>query len=95
MKIKIKEVATELGKSSKEILEACKELGIVAKSANSSITPEDAMKISEFIKNPVKKEEKKEVKKEEKKETKPSTPSIRKRGIRIVRKAKTPPTQKE
>jgi len=89
MKIKIKEVATELGKSSKEILEACKELGIVAKSANSSVMPEDAMKISEFIKNPVKKEEKKEVKKEEKKETKPSTPSIRKRGIRIVRKAKT------
>ena len=58
MKIKIKEVATELGKSSKEIIEICKEIGISnVKAATSSITPQDAMKISEYINNPKPKEE--------------------------------------
>jgi translation initiation factor IF-2 len=73
MKIKIKEVATELGKSSKEIIEACKEIGIKnVKAATSSITPEEALKVAEYIQNPKKKEEAKKV--EEKKEsTKKST----------------------
>ena len=102
MKIKIKEVATELGKKSKEIVEVCKTLGIEAKAANSSITPEEAMKVAKYIQNPTKevKEVKKEAqpeaktikeqepKKEEQEVTKVS--SIRKKagGIRIVRKAK-------
>jgi DNA-directed RNA polymerase specialized sigma subunit len=71
MKIKIKEVATELGKSSKEIIEACKEIGIKnVKAATSSITPEEAMKVAEYIQNPKKAEEKKEIKKEAPKATK-------------------------
>ena len=102
MKIKIKEVATELGKKSKEIVEVCKTLGIEAKAANSSITPEEAMKVAKYIQNPtkevneVKKEaqpeaktiKEQEPKKEEQEVTKVS--SIRKKagGIRIVRKAK-------
>jgi translation initiation factor IF-2 len=99
MKIKIKEVATELGKSSKEIIEICKDLGMEVKAANSSITPQDAMKVAEYIQNPTKKEEpKKEEKKEEPKkeeEKKPTTNSIRKKGsIRIVRRAK-PEEKKE
>jgi len=99
MKIKIKEVATELGKSSKEIIEICKDLGMEVKAANSSITPQDAMKVAEYIQNPTKKKKpKKEEKKEEPKkeeEKKPTTNSIRKKGsIRIVRRAK-PEEKKE
>jgi translation initiation factor IF-2 len=69
MKIKIKEVATELGKNAKEIIEICKELGIKnVKASTSSITPEEAMKVAEYIQNPkpVQKEEKKEEPKKEK-----------------------------
>ena len=94
MKIKIKDVAAELGKSSKEILEICKELGITAKVAHSSITPQDAMKIDSYIKNPQKKEEPKteekaEVKKEEPKKEENKAKTIRKKGgIRIKRKVK-------
>ena len=112
MKIKIKEVATELGKSSKEIIEVCKEIGINnVKAATSSITPEEAMKVAEFIQNPKKetpqkkeepkkeepkKAETKETKKEEpKKEEKKSASSIRKPGIRIVRKAKVAPKEEK
>jgi translation initiation factor IF-2 len=101
MKIKIKEVATELGKSSKEIIEVCKELGIEnVKAATSSITPEQAMKVAEFIQNPKKetkkeKPKKEEIKEEPKKEEKKSASSIRKPGIRIVRKAKVTPKKEE
>jgi len=70
MKIRIKEVATELGKSSKEIIDVCKELGIKSvKAATSSITPQEAAKVAEFIQNP-KKESKIETKVEEKKDIK-------------------------
>jgi len=107
MGIKIKEVATELGKTSKEILEICKELGITAKAATSSITPQEAMEVEKFIKNPKKdetpikkvEEPKKEEKKveEPKKEEKKSVSSIRKKssGIRIVRKAKVAPKEEK
>ncbi len=94
MKIKIKDVAAELGKSPKEILEICKELGIVAKVAHSSITPQDAMKIDSYIKNPMSQEEKKEEPKEEEKKEEPKkeenkAKTIRKKGgIRIKRKVK-------
>jgi translation initiation factor IF-2 len=66
MKLKIKEVATELGKSTKEIIDICKELNIKnVKAGTSSITPQEAMKIGEYLQNP----NKKEVKKGEKKES--------------------------
>jgi len=65
MKIKIKEIATELGKKPKEILDICKKIGIEAKVANSSISPEEAMKIGEYINN-LNENDKKEVKKEKK-----------------------------
>ncbi len=98
MKIKIKDVAAELGKSPKEILEICKELGITAKVAHSSITPQDAMKIDNYIKNPSpapKKEEVKEIKKEEPKKEENKVKTIRKRGgIRIKRKVE-PKEEKE
>jgi translation initiation factor IF-2 len=70
MEIKIKEVAIELGKSSKEVINICKDLGIKnVKAATSSVTPQEAMKIAEYIQNPEpKKEVKKETKKSEKKE---------------------------
>jgi translation initiation factor IF-2 len=95
MEIKIKEVAIELGKSPKEIIDACKDLGIKnVKAATSSVTPQDAMKIAEYINNPKPQKEIKVKKtqtktkevKEEQKETKKAR-SIRK-GIKIVRKAK-------
>ncbi|NPA55246.1 MAG: translation initiation factor IF-2 [Epsilonproteobacteria bacterium] len=89
MKIKIKEVATELGKNSKEIIEICKALGIKnVKAATSSITPQEAAKVAEYIQNPTKEVPKKETPKEETKEEKTSSPTTRKKGIRVVRKAK-------
>ena len=64
MEIKIKEVAVELGKSPKEVIDICKDLGIKnVKVATSSVTPEEAMKIAEYIQNPT---SKKTVKKEAK-----------------------------
>ena len=66
MKLKIKEVAVELGKSAKEIVDICKELGIEVRSINSSITPQEAQKIAEFIAKPKKKKEKKITPKEKK-----------------------------
>jgi len=110
MKIKIKEVATEIGKNPKEVIEVCKKLGIDVKSSNSSVTPQEAMKISEYIQNPIKEETKKETKKESSKTTpkkeaekeqvkkeEKSVASIRKKGpgkIRFVRKARTTETEK-
>ncbi|WP_456470712.1 translation initiation factor IF-2 [Caminibacter sp.] len=73
MKLKISEVARELGLKSKEVVEIAKELGIKA-SIRGGIEPLDAAKIEEFLKNKDSKpaEEKKPVKKkEEKNEEKP------------------------
>ena len=69
MKLKISEVAKEVGVSSKDIINVCSNIGIDAKSPNSKITPAEAQKVNEFILNPeVKKQEepkKEEPKKEE------------------------------
>jgi translation initiation factor IF-2 len=68
LKLKISEVAKELGLKSKEVVEIAKEIGVPA-SIRGGISPMDAMKIEEYIKSkkqkPAKKEEVKEVKKEE------------------------------
>ncbi len=50
MKIKVSEVAKELGLKSKEVVEIAKKLGIKA-TIRSSIDPTEAMKIQEFLKN--------------------------------------------
>ena len=105
MKLKISEVAKELGLKSKEVIEIAKELGIKA-SIRNGIDPMDAAKIDEYIKkgdkttNP-KKEEKKEIK-EEKKEVKEEKPKRKRRssfnelvkktqkGITVIKQAKKP-----
>ncbi|RAX58005.1 translation initiation factor IF-2 [Helicobacter monodelphidis] len=51
-KIRIYEVAKELGKPSKEILEKAIEFGLNVKAPSSSITIEEAGKLQEFIMNP-------------------------------------------
>jgi len=62
LKLKISEVAKELGLKSKEVVEIAKELGIKA-SIRGGIDAMDAMKIDEYLKKGKnKKEEKKEVK---------------------------------
>ena len=75
MKIKISEVAKELGLKSKEVVDIAKELGIKA-SIKAGIDPMDAGKIEEYLKNKDKVKEEKvqkveEPKKEEVKEEKP------------------------
>ncbi|EDM24615.1 translation initiation factor IF-2 [Caminibacter mediatlanticus] len=100
MKIKVSEVAKELGLKSKEVVEIAKELGIKA-TIRSSIDPMEAMKIQEYLnaKNNPQKEEKKEKVVEEKKEIKEEKPRRRRRsfddlvkktqkGIQIVQRAK-------
>ena len=105
MKLKISEVAKELGLKSKEVVEIAKELGIKA-SIRGGIDAMDAAKIDEYLKGP--KKEKKEVKvapKKEKKEEVKEKPKRRRRssfndlvkktqkGITIIQKAK--PEEKE
>jgi len=106
LKLKISEVAKELGLKSKEVMEIAKELGIKA-SIRSGIDPMDAVKIDEYLKKDNKKEEiKKEVKEETKKEVKEDTKPKRKRrssfndlvkktqkGITVIKQAQKP--QKE
>ena len=61
MKLKISEVAKELGLKSKEVVEIAKKLGIKA-SIRSGISPLDAAKIDEYLKNSSQQKEVKEVK---------------------------------
>ena len=73
-KIKIHELAKEIGMASKDVLEKAKSLGIDVSSHLSNVTDEQATEIrnaySKNNKNNVKKENKVESKKEAKKETK-------------------------
>ncbi|MCV6606802.1 MAG: translation initiation factor IF-2 [Campylobacterales bacterium] len=50
-KVRLSDIAAEAAKQSKDILEACKELGIEAKNANASISEEDAGKVFEYVVN--------------------------------------------
>ena len=110
MKLKISEVAKELGLKSKEVVEIAKKLGIKA-SIRSGIDPMDAAKIDEYLKGG--KEEKKEKKeqkeivkiKEEKKEEKPKRRKRRssfndlikktQKGITVIKKAEKVEEKKE
>ena len=99
MKLKVSEVAKELGLKSKEVVDIAKEIGVNA-SIRGGITPQDAMKIEEYLKNKSTKPEKKvekEVKKEQKQEEKPKrkrrssftelVKQTREGGIKVVQKA--------
>jgi len=101
LKLKISEVAKELGLKSKEVVEIAKKLGIKA-SIRSGIEPMDAAKIDEYLKKgrekEVKKVEKKVIK-EEKKVVKEEKPKRKRRssfndllkktqkGITVIQKA--------
>ncbi len=80
-KIKIHEIAKEIGLTSKEIMEKAKELGIEAKSHMSGVEEQEAEKIKNaFLSKQKKVENKKETIKEEKK---PSAPVIIRREVII------------
>ena len=88
-KIKIHELAKEIGMASKDVLEKAKSLGIDVSSHLSNVTDEQATEIrnaySKNNKNNVKKENKveskKEAKKETKKDNKKDTPVIIRREV--------------
>jgi translation initiation factor IF-2 len=64
-RVKIKEIADELGLKSKDVIAKAKELGIEAKAHSSNVTEDDAQKIHEFIStgiNPTKTKPKTETK---------------------------------
>ena len=101
MKIKVSEVAKELGLKSKEVVEIAKKLNIEAK-LRGEIKPEDAAKIQEYFLNKDKEEPKKEVKKteqkEEKKEEKPRRRKVNDRlkssgTLKIVKRANEKPKE--
>jgi len=105
LKIKVSEVAKELGLKSKEVVEIAKKIGIEAK-ARGEITPLEAAKIQEYFmsggkeeKKEVKKEEKKvEVKKEEKRRRRRNFNDLLKKsqkGIEVVKKAKPKEEEKK
>ncbi len=82
-KVRIKEIADELGIQSKEVVEKATDIGLEVKAANSSVTPEEAEKLMNYVltgvkeepkpikAKPVVKKAKAEPKKEEVKEDKP------------------------
>ena len=87
-KIKIHEIAKEIGLTSKEIIEKAKELGIEAKTHMSGVEEQEAEKIKNAFQKIEKKLEtkKEETKKDEKKkeEKKPSAPVIIRREVIIT-----------
>ena len=87
-KIKIHEIAKEIGLTSKEIIEKAKELGIEAKTHMSGVEEQEAEKIKSAFQKIEKKLEakKEETKKDEKKkeEKKPSAPVIIRREVIIT-----------
>ena len=50
-KVRVHEIAKELGIDSKEVVVKASEMGLVVKSASSSVSMEDAEKIANFIIN--------------------------------------------
>ncbi len=48
-KVRIREIADEVGKSSKEMLEIAKKLGYDVKVANSTVSEADAVKLVDYI----------------------------------------------
>jgi len=51
-KVRVHEIATELGIKSKEVVDKATEMGIEVKTASSGVSPEEAEKIMNFIMNP-------------------------------------------
>jgi len=87
LKLKVSEVARELGLKSKEVVDIAKEIGVNA-SIRGGITPQDAMKIEEYLKNKSAKPEKKVekvVKKEPPKEE--EKPKRRRRSFDELKKS--------
>ena len=71
-KVRVHEIASELGLKSKEVIEKAQELGLKVKAPSSSVSLEDAERLTEYIISgeTLKKEEKKEIKKPKKIEKK-------------------------
>ncbi len=57
-KVRIKEIAEELGLQSKEVVEKATDIGLAVKAANSSVTPEEAEKLMNYVLTGVKEEPK-------------------------------------
>ena len=51
-KVRVHEIATELGIKSKEVVDKAIEMGIDVKTASSSVSMEEAEKIMNFVMNP-------------------------------------------
>ena len=77
--MKVSELAKELDRGNKEMLEALASLGIAAKAHNSSISEEDAQRARDLLAG---KKEDKEVKKETKTETKPEVKEAKKEEVK-------------
>ncbi len=97
-KVRIHEIAKELGIKSKEVVEKAKDLGVEAKSANSTVTPETAERLVNFIisgdrgedkiapSKPAQEKPKEEKKKESKKPKEENTSTIPKKSTQKVEK---------
>ncbi len=97
-KVRIHEIAKELGIKSKEVVEKAKDLGVEAKSANSAVTPETAERLVNFIMSgdrgedkitpaaPAKEKPKEEEKKEPKQPKEKKAPTPSKKSTQEVKK---------
>ena len=98
-KVRIKEIAEELGIKSKEVVEKAVDIGLEVKAANSSVTPEEAETLMNYVLTGVKEEPKPVevkpvVKKEEPKKTEPKPVEVEKveaKKVETKAKEKTAP----
>jgi len=101
-KVRVHEVATELGIASKDVIGKATEMGLVVKSAQSTVSMEDAEKIMNYIMNgdAPKQEEKKptkakkETKSEETQEKKPSQDESSKKEDKKIEEKEEPKAEK-
>ncbi|WP_458700831.1 translation initiation factor IF-2 [Sulfurospirillum sp. 1307] len=99
-KVRIKEIAEELGIKSKEVVEKATAMGLEVKAANSSVTPEEAEKIMNFVLtgnvgDEPKKAEKKAKEKPKAKAKKEEKPSPKKETVTAPKKEEKPKAKVE
>ncbi len=93
-KVRLTDIAAEAAKQTKDILEACKELGIEAKTANASITEEEAGRVFEYVVNGKKPEAPKK-KASAKPKAKPEEKSLADKIVRKPKESRTAVTSDE
>jgi len=93
-KVRVHEIATELGIKSKEVVDKAIEMGIEVKTASSGVSPEVAEKIMNYIMNPVAAPAPKPVIKKAPKKEESSVEEAKEEAVKEVKAEVTTPVEK-